>query len=194
MQISEITQVDFANWIVHFARKGWFRNLEVIWQLHSQLEDDFVTWFTTWRWFRTLVGNLEMILHLGSQLGDDFATWFHSCEDGISTCEVAHVCLQMVSHLRNTLRNFRKLISQLQNFRKERLISQLISQLRNFRSTWCGCFQMAITSSFQLRFTHCLKHWTSNFPSFETTYSMHKMDSKKCLKCILQLLSSWISC
>ncbi|RVW81533.1 Retrovirus-related Pol polyprotein from transposon 297 [Vitis vinifera] len=38
---------------------------------------------------------------------------------------------------------------------------------------------MAITSSFQLRFVHHLKRWTLDFPSFETTYSMHEMDSKK---------------
>ena len=39
--------------------------------------------------------------------------------------------------------------------------------LQNFRTTWCSCLQTAITSSFQLRFAHRLKRWTSNFPIFE---------------------------
>ena len=57
----------------------------------SQLGDDSATWrwfatcFAAWRWFRNVVC---------------------SCEDGVSTCEVAHVCLEVVSQLRNTLRNF----------------------------------------------------------------------------------------
>ena len=79
------------------------------------------------------------------------------------------------------------MVSQLRNFRK------LISQLRNFRSAWCDCLQMAITSSFQLRFAHCLKRWTPDFPRFKTIYSVYKMDSRKFSKCVLQLLSSWIS-
>ena len=121
MQFVKILQVEivhFASWICDFATWRWFRNLEMI----SQLGDDFVTWFVAWRWFRNLIC---------------------SCENGIWTCEVAHVRLQVVSQLRN--------------FRK------LISQLRNFRSTWCGCLQMAITSSFSLWFAHCLKRWTPDF-------------------------------
>ena len=51
---------------------------------------------------------------------------------------------------------------------------------------------MAITSSFQLRFKSCLKRWIDDFPSFETTYSIYELDSKKCSKCVQQLLSSWI--
>ena len=74
-------------------------------------------------------------------------------------------------------------------FRKERLISQL----QNFRSTLHGCLQITTTSSFELWFVHRLKCWTPEFPSFKTTYSIHKMNSRKCLKCVLQLLSSWIS-
>ena len=69
---------------------------------------------------------------------------------------------------------------------------RLISQLRNFPTAWCSCLQTAITSSFQLQFVHHLKRWTPNFPSFKTTYSMHKMNSRKYSKCIQQLLSSWI--
>ena len=32
----------------------------------------------------------------------------------------------------------------------------------------------------------------SNFLGFETTYSMHEMDSRKCSKSVQQLMSSWI--
>ena len=59
-------------------------------------------------------------------------------------------------------------------------------------STWCDWLPMALTSSFQLRFAHQLKHWISDFPSFEKKYSMHEMDSKKCSKSVQQFLSSWI--
>ena len=65
--------------------------------------------------------------------------------------------------------------------------------LRNSFSAWCSCLQMAITSSFQLRFAHYFKRWTLDFPSFETIYSMYTIDSKKCSKFVLQLLSFWIS-
>ena len=54
--------------------------------------------------------------------------------------------------------------------------------LLNCLSTWCGCFPMAIISSFQLRFAHRLKHWTPDFPSFKTIYCMYKMDSRKFLE------------
>ena len=37
---------------------------------------------------------------------------------------------------------------------------------------------------FQLRFVHHLKCWISDFPSFETIYSIHEMDSKNCSKCV----------
>ena len=46
---------------------------------------------------------------------------------------------------------------------------------------------MAVTPSFQLRIAHYLKHWIVNFLSFETTYSMHKLNSRKCSK------SGWLS-
>ena len=73
-------------------------------------------------------------------------------------------------------------------FRSQRLISQL----RNWPSAWCDWLSIAITSSFQLQFVHCLKRWISNFSSFETTYSMYEMDSNKCSKSVQQLLSYWI--
>ena len=47
---------------------------------------------------------------------------------------------------------------------------------------------MAITPSFQLRIAHRLKHWIVDFLSFETTYSMHNLDSRKCSK------SGWHDC
>ena len=37
---------------------------------------------------------------------------------------------------------------------------------------------------------HLLKRWTPDFLSFETTYSMHEMDSRKYSKCVQELLSS----
>ena len=119
----------------------------------------------------------------------DFASWkcpFRMVRKWDLNCEVAYMCLQVILQLRNSFQNFRKLISQLWNFRK------LISQLRNFHSAWCGCLLMAITSSFQLWLAHRLKRWISNFLSFETTYSMHKVDSRKCSKYVQQLMSSWI--
>ena len=74
-------------------------------------------------------------------------------------------------------------------FRSDHLV---ISQLRNWPSTWCDWLPMAITSSFQLQFMYHLKRWIADFPSFETTYSMHEMDSIKCSKCVQLMLSSWI--
>ena len=62
--------------------------------------------------------------------------------------------------------------------------------LRNWPSAWSDQLPMAVTPSFQLRIVHRLKHWIANFPSFETTYSMHELSSKKCSKSVLQWLSS----
>ena len=65
---------------------------------------------------------------------------------------------------------------------------EFISKLfRNDPSTWCSGLQMTITSSFQLWFAHRLKHWTSDFPSFETIYIMYKMDSRKYSKFFLKV-------
>ena len=41
---------------------------------------------------------------------------------------------------------------------------------------------MAVTSSFQLRTVHRLKHWIFDFLSFEMVYSMHQLDFIKCSK------------
>ena len=67
------------------------------------------------------------------------------------------------------------------------------ASLRNDPPALCSCLQMTITSSFQLWFAHYLKRWTFNFLNFETIYSMYTMDSRKCSKFVLQLLSFWIS-
>ena len=75
----------------------------------------------------------------------------------------------------------------LQNFRKAE------RGLRNSFSSCCSCLQVAITSSFQLRFAHHLKHWTPDFLTFEKIYSMYIMDSRNYSKFVLQLLFFWIS-
>ena len=62
--------------------------------------------------------------------------------------------------------------------------------MRNLPSAWSDWLPMAITPSFQLWIVYRLKHWIANFPSFKTTYSMHKLSSKKCSKSGWQWLSS----
>ena len=62
--------------------------------------------------------------------------------------------------------------------------------LRNWPSASCDWLPMALTSSFQLQFVYHLKCLIADFPSFETTYSMHEMDSRKCYKYVQQFLSS----
>ena len=62
--------------------------------------------------------------------------------------------------------------------------------LRNFHSALRGCLQMAITSSFQLQFAHCLKRWTPDFASFETTYSMHLQEVLEMFPTVVVLLNS----
>ena len=52
--------------------------------------------------------------------------------------------------------------------------------LRNWPSTWSDWLPIVVTPSFQLQIMHHLKHWIANFPSFKTTYSMHKLSSRKC--------------
>ena len=53
---------------------------------------------------------------------------------------------------------------------------------RNWPSALCDRLPMAVTPSFQLRITYCLKRWIANFPSLEMTYSMNEIGSKKCSK------------
>ena len=64
----------------------------------------------------------------------------------------------------------------------------ILTVVQNFPSTWSDRLPMAVTPSFQLRIVHRLKHWIVNFLNFETTYSMHKLSSRKCSK------SGWHDC
>lgn len=84
-----------------------------------------------------------------------------------------------------------KLVSFRSGFRIHKLNFEIISWIsksfRNDPPAWCSCLQMAITSSFQLRFANRLKRWTPDFPSFETIYSMYIMDSRKCSKFVLKV-------
>ena len=54
--------------------------------------------------------------------------------------------------------------------------------LRNLSSAWSDWLPMTVTPSFQLQITHRLKNWIANFPSFEMTYSMNKLSSRKSSK------------
>ena len=54
--------------------------------------------------------------------------------------------------------------------------------VQNFPSAWSDRLPIAVTLSFQLWIIYRLKHWIANFPSFETTYSMHKLNCRKCSK------------
>ena len=65
-------------------------------------------------------------------------------------------------------------------------ISWISKSCRNDPPAWCNCFQMAITSSFQLWFANRLKRWTPDFPRFKTIYSIYIMDSRKCSKFVLK--------
>ena len=60
--------------------------------------------------------------------------------------------------------------------------------VQNLPSTWSDRLPMAVTPSFQLRIVHHLKHWIFYFLSFETTYRMHKLNSRKYSK------SGWHDC
>ena len=65
------------------------------------------------------------------------------------------------------------------SFRSKRVISQPCKILP---LAWSDRLPMAVTPSFQLWIMHCLKHSIVDFLSFEMTYSMHKLDSRKCSK------------
>ena len=80
----------------------------------------------------------------------------------------------------------------LRNFRSKRTtFSQPkadFAAVQTFPSDWSDLLAMTVTPSFQLRITHRLKHWIFDFLSFEMTYSMHKLDVRKCSK------SGWHDC
>ena len=67
------------------------------------------------------------------------------------------------------------------SFRSKMVISQPCKILP---STWSDRLPMTVTPSFQLRIMNRLKHWIFDFLSFETTYNMSKLDSRKCSKSV----------
>ena len=74
----------------------------------------------------------------------------------------------------------------LRNFRSKRTtFSQQkgdFAAVQNFPLAWSDRLPMAVSPSFQLQIVHRSKHWIIEFLSFETTYSMYKLDSRKCSK------------
>ena len=95
----------------------------------------------------------------------------------------------------STQEKFHRRTKWLRNFADVQDGCEMISQpkvdctaLRNWPSAWCDRLPMALTSSFQLRFANRLKHWIVDFLIFKTTYSMYKLDFRKCSK------SSWNDC
>ena len=54
--------------------------------------------------------------------------------------------------------------------------------VQNLPSAWSDRLPMAVTPSFQLRIMYRLKHQIVDFLIFETTYSMHKLNFRKCSK------------
>ena len=77
----------------------------------------------------------------------------------------------------------------LRNFRSKRTtFSQQkgdFAAVQNFPLAWSDRLPIPVTPSFQVWIVHHLKHWIVDFLSFETTYSMHKLDSRKCSKSCL---------
>ena len=105
---------------------------------------------------------------------------------------------QKISKFRSQISgSFRRISQSCKRATKFRSMKDTISQpkadfaaLRNLPWAWSDRLPMAVTPSFQLRITLCLKHWIANFPSFETKYNMHKLSSRKCSKSDWQWLSS----
>ena len=79
----------------------------------------------------------------------------------------------------STVRGLRNFAAKGQHFRSPRLISQ---SCKNLSSTWSDRRPMDVTPSFQLRIVYRLKYWIFDFLSFETTYSMHKLNSRSAPK------------
>ena len=93
--------------------------------------------------------------------------------------------------------SFRRISQSCKGATKFRSMKDTISQpkadfaaLRNWPSALSDRLPMAVTPSFQLRIMHHFKRWIADFPSFETTYSMYNLSSKKCSKRGWQWLSS----
>ena len=91
------------------------------------------------------------------------------------------------SHVSRSLRRTpRHCAKWLQNFHSKRTTFWQqkgdFAVVQNFPSAWSDQLPMAVNPSFQLWIVHCLKHWIFDFLSFETTYSMYKLNSRKCSK------------
>nr|CAN72228.1 hypothetical protein VITISV_013433 [Vitis vinifera] len=87
------------------------------------------------------------------------------------------MCQRVVSQLRNTLRNGGAAAKFPLNF------ACLSSNGHNF---FVSTPNYVPFESFQLQIVYRLKHWTPNFPRFETRYSMHNLRSRSTSKCVQQ--------
>ena len=136
-------------------------------------------------WFRNLevISQLGDDLQLDSQLGGHFAAkgQFRSPFFRVETFS------QPISQLRNGVGGLRN------GTRVPKGCFAAAKWAAKFSLSFARLSSNGLTSSFQLRFAHRLKRWTSDFSIFETTYNMHKMDSRKYSKSVQKLLSSWIT-
>ena len=99
--------------------------------------------------------------------------------------KLASTLMFSASSLQHISGNFRRKYTLLykkaaKSLRNKRVISQHFGKM--LPSAWSDWLAMAVTSSFQLRIVHRLKHWIVDFLSFEMVYNMHQLDSRKCSK------------
>ena len=83
-------------------------------------------------------------------------------EDGVSTCKVGQMCLQVVFLLRNTLRNFHKWISFCSSFRSREMgfvLRNFMQQKVDFAADFVADFAVA-------KFSHNLMQLSSNGHNF----------------------------
>ena len=73
------------------------------------------------------------------------------------------------------------------SFKWPKIILNSSCQFQTQYSSLPSLLQVHITSLFQFQFVHHLKHWTLDFPSFETIYSLPKIDLEKCSKFYLKV-------
>nr|CAN66881.1 hypothetical protein VITISV_009134 [Vitis vinifera] len=106
-----------------------------------------------------------------SQQTADFAT----LRSGLSTCGIRLPLLRETSRGKHSTvqKGCEIILQQKGDFAALRKI---------LPSAWSDQLAMAVTPSFQLQIVPRLKHWIVEFLSFETTYSMHKLDFRKCSK------------
>ena len=118
---------------------------------------------------------------IASQQKADFAalrSWLSACGVRLATCcKYRETSGRIPQHC---AKNGCEIISQQKG--------DFITLCKILPSAWSDCLAMVVTPSFQLWIVHRLKHWIVDFLSFKTTYSMHKLDSRKCSK------SGWNDC